>query len=106
MRGFVPLVATCLFGVLTACSADQRADASCGQCALDARDTGNAGGDTADIPAACSPANCTGPGRSCRAGACVEDCRPADAVACAADTACDFTNGQCRMPALACFLPG
>jgi hypothetical protein len=60
----------------------------------------------ADTSAACSPATCIGSGKSCRSGACVDDCRPASANACATGTACDFTDGACKDPKSPCFLAG
>lgn len=49
---------------------------------------------------------CTAAGSACIAGACVADCRPKDANACADGTACDFTDGKCKSATSACFLPG
>jgi hypothetical protein len=60
----------------------------------------------ADAGASCSSSTCTGAGKSCRSGACVDDCRPASAVACASGTACDFTDGICKDPKTPCFLAG
>lgn len=59
-----------------------------------------------DAPPTCTAGTCVGPGRSCHLTACVDDCRPTSAGACAAGTACDFTDGLCKDPASACFLPG
>ena len=60
----------------------------------------------ADATVACSTATCTGAGKSCRAGACVDDCRPSTANGCASGTSCDFTDGKCQDPKTTCFLAG
>lgn len=62
-----------------------------------------------DLAPACSLANCAAPGHRCRGDQCVEDCRPADAIPCAASSdagpdLCDFTDGKCRPAASACLL--
>jgi hypothetical protein len=56
--------------------------------------------------AGCTAATCTGPGKSCVSGACVDDCRPSPSGSCSAGTACDFTDGKCKDGASACFLAG
>ena len=62
--------------------------------------------DHADAVPACTAASCVGAGKSCRKGACVDDCRPKEAGPCATGTTCDFTDGLCKDPKSPCFLPG
>ena len=59
---------------------------------------------TPDVAPACA-ASCQ-PGQSCQQGACVDDCRPEAAVACAAPTTCDFLTGRCVPPDAGCVLTG
>jgi hypothetical protein len=59
-----------------------------------------------DAGPSCSPSSCNEPGAGCVGGACVTDCRYKSANACADGSACDFTDGKCKAPASACFLPG
>lgn len=55
-----------------------------------------------DAVGSCSAITCAGAGQSCRAGTCTDDCRPADANACATGTVCDYADGRCRALADAC----
>ncbi len=58
-----------------------------------------------DTASPCTGESCSGPGMACVKGACVEDCRHASADACDGGAACDFTDGKCKAPTSACFLP-
>jgi hypothetical protein len=58
--------------------------------------------DTAADPGGCQ---CQA-GQSCSDRTCVDDCRPGDAVPCAAPTTCDFLSGRCVPPDAGCVLIG
>jgi hypothetical protein len=97
-------------GIKTATSRAPRTDASAGMSSDEdparptAPDAGlTLGGTDVSPPASCAPC---GPGQSCLRQACVDDCRPADAVACAAPTTCDFLSGHCVPPGSSCVLTG
>lgn len=62
--------------------------------------------DVGDGAATCDATTCSAPGSVCRGGACVADCRFAGSVACGSGDACDYTDGKCKPPSTACFLPG
>ncbi|MBI2388315.1 MAG: hypothetical protein HYV09_01750 [Deltaproteobacteria bacterium] len=95
------LAALVACGVLTACggSTESPATPPTDAAAETAADTS-----TIDAPT-CDATTCSAPGSVCRAGACVADCRFAGAVACGSGDACDFTDGKCKPPSAACFLP-
>lgn len=48
--------------------------------------------------------DCSQPGMACVDGMCRSDCRLLGAVACAAGTACDYSDGRCRSPSSPCFI--
>ncbi len=91
--------------LLLGCGASGGADQPALDAGLDTQ-TDVAVADTPDTPPACTPATCAGAGKSCRKGACVDDCRPKGAGPCSAGTACDFTDGACKDPKAPCFLAG
>jgi len=57
-------------------------------------------------PVPTSPCPTCQPGQACRDNACVDDCRPLDAVACEAPTTCDALSGRCVPPGASCVLTG
>jgi hypothetical protein len=96
------LALSLLVALPLACSSGSSASAPAPDAALDAGDTGT----DADAAPSCSAATCSGAGKACVGGACVDDCRPTGAGACASGTACDFGDGLCKASTTACFLGG